>query len=159
MKRSIANPALWAILGIPIAAVLASLWTLFLSIEGADAPLPAEYATEGKRLEEQLALREAARRTGLRVRLDISSRGEILAQVQAAAGTPQPRTLHLQLTHATFADRDCVVELQAAPTPGLYEARLDRDLQGSWLLLLGDPRRWQMTARLEIPAAGVTLGD
>jgi hypothetical protein len=120
------NPTVWAMIGIPVAAVLASFLTLFLAIDGAEAELPASFATEGQRLDQDFMLREAARRAGVAVALDATSNGRI--------------DLRLQL------------ELLPEPASGSYAATVDSPLAGRWIARISEPGRWHVIERLELPA-------
>ena len=146
------NPTVWAMIGIPVAAVLASFLTLFLAIDGAEAELPASFATEGQRLDQDFMLREAARRAGVAVALDATSNGRIDLRLQLARGESLPASLRLELTHVTDARRDLQLELLPEPASGSYAATVDSPLAGRWIARISEPGRWHVIERLELPA-------
>lgn len=153
------NPALWAMIGIPVAAVLASFLTLFLAIDGADPELPASFATEGSRVDEDFRLRAAARRAGVAIEFAVDASGRIEARLRLAAGELLPDQLRLELTHATDATRDLQVDLQRVGTSDLFVAEVASVPQGRWIVRVGEPGRWQVLSRINLPAARLLLGD
>ena len=153
------NPALWAMAGIPIAAVLASFVTLFLAVNGAEPELPAAFATEGRQLEEDFRLREAARRAAVAIEFTVSASGRVEARLNLAGGKVMPGQLRLELTHATDPTRDLQVELQRVGTSDLYVARVATIREGRWIARIGEPGRWHVLGRVNLPAVRVTLGD
>jgi hypothetical protein len=69
--RSRANPALWAMIGIPAATVVASAITLMMAYGGAEPELPARYAWEGAALDQDIARAARARELGLGAELGL----------------------------------------------------------------------------------------
>jgi hypothetical protein len=157
------NPALWAMIGIPAATILASAATLFLAYGGAEPRLPARYAWEGATLDQDLARSEHARALALGVTLDIAADGRIVAQVThrdratTTPDTPRDAGLRLHLTHATRPEADRSLTLRPSGVAGRYEGRTDALPASRWLLQLeGDA--WRLRGRLETPARAVRLG-
>ena len=153
------NPALWAMIGIPVAAVLASFMTLVLAIDGAEAELPAAFATEGHLLDEDFRLRAAARHAGVAVQLAVTVSGRIEARLQLAGSELLPGQLRLELTHATDATRDLQVELKRVGASDLFVAEIASVPQGRWIVRVGEPGRWHVLDRVNLPASRVVLGD
>ena len=146
------NPTLWAMIGIPLAAVLASLFTLCLAIDGAEPELPPSFATEGQRLDQDFVLREAARRAGVTVVLDTTSPGRISARLQLARGEPAPSRLQLELTHVTDPRRDLQLELLPDGGSGHYASTVAAPLTGRWIARISAPGSWHVIERLELSA-------
>lgn len=157
-----ATPVMWAMIGIPLATILASAVTIFLAVDGAEPPLPPQYVSEGKALEADLALGEAARRAGIQADLTISADGRIEALL-AQSKSPLPESLRLRLTHATLPalDRDVVLRSVA---PGRYAAITAPVGVGSWLVQLDAhtavdaQARWRLRGRILAPAERVAIG-
>lgn len=152
------NPTLWAMIGIPAAAVLASFVTLFLAIDGAEAELPGVYATEGQRLDEDFRLRAAARQAGVAVALRVDAAGFVEAQLRLADGESSPERLRVALTHVTDARRDRQLDLQRVGMSSRYRGELSPVPRGRWLVRISEPGRWHVVGRSTLPANRVDLG-
>jgi hypothetical protein len=153
------NLALWAMVGIPIAAVLASVLTLVLAIDGADPELPASFATEGRRLDEDFRLRAAARRAEVAIELAADASGRLEARLRLAGGTIAPSRLRLELTHATDPARDLHIDLRRVGESDRFVAQAAPIPAGRWIARIGEPGRWHVVARVNLPAVRLALGD
>ena len=151
------NLALWAMLGIPLATVLASALTIFLAVDGAEPPLPSQYVAEGEALAADLALDEAAQRAGIEAELTIAADGRIELRLAAATGS-LPESLRLRLTHAALPALDRNLWLRAV-SPGRYTARMAAPGNGAWLVQLDGDAQWRLRGRVLTPAARVSLGN
>ena len=153
-----ANPALWAMIGIPLATVVASVFTLWLAYSGAEPELPERYAWEGAALDRDVGRAGRARALGLAATLEIADEGRIAVVLDPAAAPPS-EGLALHLTHATRPQADRSLRLSRTDTPGRYEGRTERLPAARWLVQLEDERGgWQLRGRLETPANAVRLG-
>ena len=158
------SPVMWAMIGIPLATVVASAVTLFLAIDGAEPELPAQYAWEGKALDADLALGEAAHRAGVSVELTLAKTGRIEARLDVAASAPDssnrslPSTLRLRLTHATLPQLDRDLTLAATGSPGVFALDAAPIPAGHWLVQIDHADEWRIRGRIHAPAARVTLG-
>lgn len=155
----VVNPALWAMIVIPTAAVIASFVTLGLAMKGSDAELPKSYATEGQALDADLALGKTARQLGIQAALDLDTTGTIVARVRSASSEPLPARLSLTMTHVIDPDRDRKIDLIATDEAGTYTGRIDADLSGRWLLQLDQKAVWRLRGRASAPANGLRLGE
>lgn len=153
------NPALWLMIVIPTATVIASFVTLGLAIQGADPELPKSYATEGSALDADLALLTTAKQLGVKASIDMERSGLISARLQNSSGESFPARLSLTLTHVVDASRDKKVELVETGEVGLYAGELDADLEGRWLVQLDHESVWRLRGRAEAPATALLLGD
>jgi len=154
-----ANPALWAMIVIPTAAVIASFVTLGLAMRGSDAELPKSYATEGQALDTDLALGEAARRLGIEASVDLDSTGRVAVRLRSTASEPLPARLSLTMTHVIDPDRDQKIDLIATDPLGTYVGRVDADLSGRWLVQLDHKNVWRLRGRAIAPVSGLQLGE
>jgi hypothetical protein len=155
------NIALWAMIGIPAATVVASAITLALAYGGAEPQLPERYAWEGAALDRDVARASRARALGLGAELAIAADGRVTVRLtRAGSAAPMPaRSPTLHLTHATRPALDRSVALAAGAAPGLYEGRLDDLPPARWLVQLDDGGgEWQLRSRLETPGGAVRLG-
>lgn len=149
------SPVMWAMIGIPLATVIASIFTIFLAVDGAEPELPAQYAWEGKALQADLALAEAATRAGIRVDLSIASSGLIEARLRGAS----PPTLRLRLTHATLPTLDRDLVLQRVDSSGTYRTSSTPLADGHWLIQIDDGQAWRLRGRIRAPTSQVTIGS
>lgn len=164
-----ANPALWAIVGIPAATVVASAITLMMAYGGAEPELPARYVWEGAALDRDIARASRARELGLGAELGFREGGRaVLRLTGTATRAPSPsdgatgrapRTLTLHLTHATRPALDRSVTLTAVAGTDRFEGRLGALPAARWLVQLDDDRgAWRLRGRLETPSGAVRLG-
>lgn len=149
------NPALWAMVVIPAATVIASILTLRVSFVGRDPELPAQYAWEGASLDRDLARAEQARRLGIGAALSLDPSGRIAVQLTGAPDAPQPATLELLLTHASRPALDRRITLAPAGAAGRYAGLSSPLPAGNWLLQLdGRDAGWRLRGRLQTASAG-----
>ncbi|MFN5010043.1 MAG: FixH family protein [Gammaproteobacteria bacterium] len=166
-----ANPALWAVIGIPAATVVASAVTLMMAYGGAEPELPERYAWEGAALDRDVARAARARALGLGAGLELRDDGRVVLQlIGPARGDPSPtadaaigvapRALTLHLTHATRAALDRSVTLTPTREFGRFEGRMGSALPAArWLVQLDDERgEWRLRGRLETPSDAMHLG-
>ena len=153
-----ANPVVWIMIGVPLAAVCASVLTLFLAARGAEPPLPAHYVWEGQALEQDLARAERAAALGAGAELQFERSGRLRATLSfaEAAATP-PAVIELRLTHATLPALDRSVRLRRDAGSGTYAADLPVLPRGHWLVELA-ARDWRLRGRLDAPVSYVRLG-
>jgi hypothetical protein len=160
--RPRANLALWAMLGIPAATVVASAITLVMAYGGAEPELPARYAWEGAALDQDIARATRARELGVGAGLALAGSGRIVLRLAVATASTytRPPALMLHLTHATRPALDRSVTLARVEGTDRYEARTDDPLPpGRWLVQLDDDRGgWRLRGRLETPGVAARLG-
>ena len=148
----IPTPIMWVMIGIPVAAVLASFITLGLAIRGAEPELPASYHWEGQALDEDLARLQNASAISLGASLRFAADGSVavtLRDASTSAPLPQPQSLTLRLAHATLAGRDRVVTLQR--DGDVWRASTAPLPRGHWLVELADNRSWLLRGELSAP--------
>lgn len=157
-----ANPALWAMLGIPAATVVASAVTLMMAYGGAEPELPARYAWEGSSLDQDLARATRARELALGAELGFRDDGAVVLRLAGSAAAPPtaPQSLTLHLTHATRPAFDRSVTLTRVAGSDRFEGRMDSALPDArWLVQVDDDRgEWRLRGRLETPGTSVRLG-
>lgn len=163
LPRATAQPniALWAMIGIPSATVVASAITLGMAYGGAEPELPERYAWEGAALDKDLARATRARELGLGADIEMRADGRVIVRLSQPKDrkVTAPESLTLHLTHATRPAQDRTAKLGAGAVPGRFEGRLDPLPAARWLVQLEDGGgEWRLRGRLETPARGVRLG-
>jgi uncharacterized protein len=152
-----ANPVVWIMIGVPLAAVCASMLTLFVAARGSEPPLPAQYSWEGKALEQDFARADRAGALGAAAELEFDTGRVRVALDFSAAKEPLPATLELRLTHATLPALDRAITLARDAGSGGYWADLPALQRGHWHVELAGTD-WRLRGRLEAPASYVRLG-
>lgn len=157
------NPALYAMIGIPVAAVLASFFTFYLALREAEPELPAQYVSEGEAVEADFARVAIAREAGLGVQLQLESAQTNqaivarLAMREPTAELSSAERLLLRLTHATQPklDRELVLERIES---GVYRSSVTELAEGPWLVQIEDPNAWRLRSRWSTTAFDLKLG-
>lgn len=151
-------PALWIVIGVPLATVLASILTVTLAFRGAEPELPSQYSWEGAALDQDLAQAQRARELGAGLDLRFGSAGQVVADLRlGAAQERRPAQLRLQATHATRPELDRAWTLSRGPD-GLYRGAGAALGTGPWLLQLSADD-WRLRGRLELRDRGTHLGS
>jgi hypothetical protein len=153
------NLVLWVSIGVPLATIVASAITLYVSYSKAEPELPAQYSWEGSALDADLARAAEAQRLGAAVDLDFSADGLVQARLQFANGAQDPpSTLELRLTHATLPALDRSVTLARDSADGHYSAKLEALARGHWLVQLDAGKQWRLRKEFDAPTLAVRLG-
>ncbi|MGL5948898.1 MAG: FixH family protein [Aeromonas sp.] len=134
---------LWLIFGLPSAAVVASLVTVYIAAQDDLALVAEDYYQRGKAINQDLSREARARALGLRFRLE--QRGQELTLVPlpaakadlrpARAPAAPPSALRLSLFHPTLNARDSV-HLLTADAQGQFRLTLPTPLRGHWQVRL-----------------------
>ncbi len=149
------NPALAAMIGLPVFAVVASLGLTVAAYLQGDPELPQEYHWEGSQLDADFA---AARRAA---ELNVSA----VLQLPTASGTCRisltldaapPAVLTLSLVHDSRPELD--QRLRLVRRNGLYEARCRIPAAAGWRVELADePSTWRVRQEFSGSLANVAL--
>ncbi|MFV0477239.1 MAG: FixH family protein [Parahaliea sp.] len=134
----------WFIMFLPACAVVASLWTLFIAIEGSDDLVVDNYYTDGLAINLQLEKRNFALQNGISAGIQLDG-DQILITL---SGPVQAQQLTLQVSHPMEADQDFNATLIAA-SPGHYRGRLPRipAERWHWVLDAGPDSRWRLDGK------------
>jgi uncharacterized protein len=152
-----ANPVVWIMIGVPLAAVCASMLTLFLAARGSEPPLPAQYSWEGKALEADFARADRAGTLGAAAELEFDTGRVRVALDFSASNEALPAALELRLTHATLPALDRAITLVRDAGSGAYWADLPALQRGHWHIEVAADD-WRLRGRLEAPVSYVRLG-
>jgi hypothetical protein len=151
-------PALWVIVGVPLATIVASAITVWLAISGAEPELPAYYHSEGLELDADLARARRAAELGMRAELAVSTDGAAAVALRFdSPAVRAPDEIELRLTHATLADRDRTWRLRRS-SDGLYRGRTAALGDGPWLVQIDAGDDWRLRGRLTDTTERLRLG-
>ncbi|MBW8851287.1 MAG: FixH family protein [Xanthomonadales bacterium] len=149
------NPMVWLMIGLPLAAVVAGLSTLYIAIAsgGSDA-IPEDVRRTAQVQTVELGADEAAAKRKLTAVLSLQ---EDAVEVLPATGEfdrRQPLTLLLQ--HPIEAAKD--VTLTLAPTAAGWRAEAKVPVDHAWRVRLGDAgETWRIRGRLPAGQRGILL--
>lgn len=153
-----AIPALWIIVAVPLATIVASAVTVWLAVSGAEPELPAYYHTEGLGLEADLLRSRRAAELGVRAELAVAADGNaIVALTMDSPRARLPDALELRLTHATLAAHDRSWTLVRG-RDGIYRGRTSAPGAGPWLVQLDAGEDWRLRGRLTDIGSRLHLG-
>ena len=138
----------WVLIGLPLASVIASFTTLFIAMEDPDGLVKDDYYRAGVAIQEVVERSRRAERMGLAGRLTLVPAGGELAFDFAGTVPPDAPALDLALRHATRAQHDAVLRLEAAGE-GRYRAVLEEPLApGNWNIQIDPPDdAWRIRGR------------
>ncbi len=138
----------WVLLGLPLAAVLAGLATLFVAMDDPDSLVVGDYYKQGLAINRTLAREQAARRLGLtgRLRIDIDS-GKVMVNLRADHAV-STKAVRLKLFHATRDRHDVELVLNAVGV-GQYRGGLAQPLSlGAWIVNVEpEDESWRISGR------------
>jgi len=168
----------WFVIALPAAGVIASVVTLVIAIDHADAPVRDDWYRRGQRINDELALDAAAAARNISALLSVGSDGQVAVELDVAADSG-PAQLQLELHHPTDAARDLRVELRgdgrggfvgtievcSESLPGVAAGCETRPgvapalvLDGNWdVSLQPSLADWRLQSRVALPAQGVRL--
>ncbi len=158
----------WFIVALMGSAVLASVVTVFLAFSGQDSLVRSDWYREGTAINQRLELEREASRLGVEATLRIeNSAGEISIELPSET-LRSLRTLRLELSHPTQAERDRTFFLSRT-SHGDFRAALGQPIEGRWYATLAPAEEdasgsvpagsWQLSQRITLPAPdGIQLG-
>ncbi|HOA95343.1 MAG TPA: FixH family protein, partial [Quisquiliibacterium sp.] len=129
----------WLLISLPASAVVAGFITLWLAATTNNSLVVDDYYKEGKAINLQLARDRVATQMGLTGTLSRAPDGTARLELAATGGSPLPDTVTVRLVHATRAEQDMTLSLQAVRA-GVYAARGTTLPQaGRWNVHVEDP--------------------
>jgi hypothetical protein len=143
------QPWPWILMLGPAVVVVASSYSAWLAVSGADGLIADDYYTEGLAINHQIARDMAAERLGLGAQARVTA-GNILA-VEVKRETPGEfsAVLTLHMVHHTRSGVDQTITLHKA-APNLYEGKLDNSATGLWNVAL-EGTDWRLTGQWQAP--------
>ncbi|MBP7624766.1 MAG: FixH family protein [Xanthomonadales bacterium] len=141
----------WLLISLPASAVVAGFITLWLAATTNNSLVVDDYYKEGKAINLQLARDRVASQMGLSGTLRRAPDGSPLLELAATGGSPLPDTIVLRLVHATRAEQDVKLSLQAVRAGVYTAANAPLPQAGRWNVHVEDPgTSWRLV--------GVTTG-
>ncbi len=141
----------WVLIGLPLAAVLAGITTLFVAMDEPDSLVVGDYYKQGLAINRTLAREDAARALGIKgqLRIDVAS-GDIALVLEDQGGVLFD-ALRLELIHATRDKHDRQV-LLVALGDGRYGGELQEPLNlGGWSVHLEPAdEAWRISGRAHV---------
>ena len=141
----------WFIMALPASAVVAGLFTVWLSMQTGDSLVV--HSSDGMNIvtERNLAAEQEALRLGLTAMIDIQvETGAVAVTIRSELDTELPSALQLRLRHATMASRDVDVPIfQAMPnTAGdkVWVGHFKTSPAGRYQLILSSDDSWRLSA-------------
>jgi len=153
------HPIFWAMIGIPVAAVLASFYTFYLAVSGSEPELPPQYVSEGSALDADFARAQRAIDAGITLRITWLKRQPpaVEAEYVSTSGVAAPVTLALRMTHSTLPALDQTLTLTRVAGTERYRANLDALPAGAWLIEVSTAD-WRLRGRIKSTGGTVVLG-
>lgn len=151
----------WFIISIPLASVIAGIFMIVLSIDGADTLVKEDYYKEGLAINKSIKKLQKAKELGVTANLVIQ--GE---KVELTLNSLEPITepLFIDFQHATQPKKDFSSGLQQT-TDSQYFVALDKPdvLQGKWYITLyPHSKKWLVEQKTYIKASEkntIVLGE
>ena len=143
------EPFVWMLIVIPLAAVIAGFYTLYLAIESDDGLVADDYYQRGKEINRVLIRDQAAVNKGMQARIELHhNNANIVVRLTANSSYQLPPQIQLQLLHSTRAGLDRTLNVVRMPN-GQYETSLPKLSLGHWYLQL-EADDWRLTGSLQI---------
>jgi hypothetical protein len=145
------EPYVWLLIALPLSAVVAGFYTLYLAIVSNDGLVADDYYKRGKEINLVLKRDQAAASLGLSANTQFDyDLGKIVVNLKKQSGYQVPDQLSLRLLHATRAGYDQTLVLQRLPD-GQYFGLYKSLVPGRWYLQL-ETDTWRLNGHLTIPS-------
>jgi hypothetical protein len=150
------EPWVWLMIALPMTAVIASMFTIYLAVSTADGLVVDDYYERGKAINLDLARDAAAARYQLKASIDLDLRdNHVQILLESATAAVLPKTLIFTLLHPTQAGFDQVITLQHAGD-GVYSGSIDEVARGNWYLQL-EAEDWRLSGSMQVPQTQATV--
>ncbi len=158
----------WFVIALPATAVIASVVTLVIALDHADAPVSQDWYRRGQHINDELALDQAALDKHVSALLAVARDGSISLELDAP-DSARPAELEIEFHHPVDAARDRQVRLRGdgrgrfeGKIPGVEGqagVRTPVVLDGRWDVSLQPVAAdWRLQARVSLPTEGFRLG-
>ncbi|WP_251358164.1 FixH family protein [Kangiella sp. TOML190] len=151
----------WFLISIPLASVIAGIFMIVISIDGADTLVNEDYYKQGLAINKQFDKSKKAQQLGLKATLAFE---QDKLQINLSSDKPVVESLVLEFSHATVKAKDFQLRLQQA-SEGQYFSVLKPEqlatIKGKWYLTLTPhSEQWHLKGRWFLPSEQpLTLGD
>lgn len=146
----------WFLISLPLATVIAAMFTINLAIETNDGLVKDDYYKEGLAIHMDAARVETARQLGLAGQLELVGDGQRVQVRLNDAAIGNIDSLTLSLSHPTRPNHDQLVVL-TAQGDRLYAGDIEPLAPANWRIALAPPANdWRIGGRLAIPQTSST---
>lgn len=145
------EPWVWLLIALPMAAVIAGMFTIYLAVTSSDGLVVDDYYKRGKAINLDLARDQAAANYKLEAVLRIDSQNGQVTVTLISRDHLQPEHVRLLLLHPTRAGYDQNVLLKPAGE-GIYRGTLSPVASANWHVQLAADD-WRLAGRMELPQA------
>lgn len=147
-RRWFQEPLVWLVVSLPLSAVLAGFWTLWLAVRSADGLVVDDYYRQGLAINRELARDERSLALGLNAEISLSPT-RLDLRLRAHDPATLPEHLQVQLIHPTRQGLDRKLLLNAT-APGIYGSALSALAPGDWHVVI-EHADWRLAARITVP--------
>ena len=149
-RRWYQEPYVWLLISLPMAAVVAGFYTLYLAIISDDGLVADDYYKRGKEINLVLKRDQMAATLGLSANTSFDfDNGKIAVDLRSQPSYQAPGQISLRLLHATRAGYDQSLTVQRLPN-GQYFGLYKTLVPGRWYLQL-ETEDWRLTGQLTMP--------
>lgn len=142
------QPWPWVLIGLPGAAVIASIVSLFIAINGADDRVADNYYKQGLAINRELRADDNAQRRQLHAQLDFAA-GTVAVSLHGDTADISDQ-LTMRVMHPVSAARDFALPLLRDHN-GIYRARLMHSPTGRWTVEIDDARaHWRLRREIRL---------
>lgn len=135
----------WFLIALPLSVVIASLITIYISLQHTDPVVVDDYYKAGLAINRNLGRELKATELGLQASINIQQRQ--IALTVEGPDSAKPAQLTLRLLHPTLDNRDQTVTLSRT-TSDTYHGQLASAITGSWHLMIeSDQPSWRIQKR------------
>lgn len=126
----------WFVISLPLAAVLAGFYTLYLAIDSYDGLVVDEYYKEGLAINKRLEKEDKARQYGLEAELQFNNQNKQLRlYLHSKDNFPAPEFVQVSLSHATRKGYDQILLLRPIDSY-IYQTEFNDLIKGRWNIII-----------------------
>ena len=144
------EPWVWLLIALPLTAVIAGLFTLYLAVKSSDGLVVDDYYKRGKAINLDLARDQAAAQYKLHAAIEYNAAVNSFTLSLQAQDYVLPQSVRLSVLHPTMPGRDQVVSL-VRHAAGQYTGEVADLALGNWYLQL-EADDWRLFGTLPVPA-------
>ena len=128
------NGFVWLIIALPVSAIVAGFYTLYLAIVSYDGLVADDYYKEGLAINKRIEKQQNAEQLGLDAELQVNTDSKLLlVNLSSSTGFEYPETLSVTMSHTTRQGHD--QELQVNYLGNIhYRGDMEALIPGSWIV-------------------------
>ncbi len=141
----------WLLIFFPATAVVAGIATIIIAVSSDDGLVEADYYKKGLMINFSREMDQRASEFGLSgyVRVDDKS-GEVYVLIENASAETQLSNLSVTFKHATRADKDQQVAIEAMNKKE-FRGKIAELVAGKWHVLLESGNQWRLVGKIQYP--------